>query len=341
MSRDLRESLGCPCSQQHPHGAFVGVLDQRNYCKSLQDFTPESVFLENIHDLAHTLAQIMIICGLHECKALKAVPAITYAFLHYDQVCYCIDTIPKKRIRKEDLCKELIKNCLMNSIEAKLAYAIVKRGFKAFYFKPREYNPLCPPAYSEECIWIHAGKKSAESYSRFEILPCEIQRDVETQIKIAYKRYFERMEYRRSTAPREECNCCYCTKMRGYQVYVKEKKPAKKSQHKCPLCCKKKKKVSKARVAKDDTCPVCMRPLEECVCQKYDFELDWVKSIWERADFTRYYENYIDENRPDTIEYRCTHAHLQSECRRWFNPPWLHVYKNQMPTENRNSQQIS
>lgn len=283
--------------QRHAH---LGIINQEEQCKCLGEVNASSIFLENVLDLSNTLAQIMIICGIHECKAKSTVDVVTYAFLHYDQVCYCIDTTPKKRLRKEDLFHELGKRCLMNRVEAHLAYTIIKSGFKAFYYQPNDELRQNDgrPTFSEECVYVHAARKTAESYARYDGLSCEEQRGFEAKIKVAYKKFYDRMLTRRNQPEGEDCNCCFCAKKRGHLIYGKQpprETPKKKEPHRCPYCCQKKKKKLIHAGRAGAKCPKCHRALRYCVCPKYDFDLDWVKSIWFRPDMDLYYKETIEE----------------------------------------------
>ncbi|ALC46993.1 CG3517 [Drosophila busckii] len=312
---DFRCRNNCQHKECQRH-APLGVIDQHTQCKCLGEVNASSIFLENVLDLANSLAQIMIICGLHECKAKSTVDIITYAFLHYDQVCYCIDTEPKKRLRKEDLFHELGKKSLMNKVEAHLAYSIIKRGFKAFYYEPKQeltYDEQGRPSYNDECVWVHAARKTAESYARFDGLSCPEQLAAEAKVKIAYKKFYDRMQTRKRQPEGDDCNCCFCAKKRGHLVYAKEPAPCsskRKPKHVCPYCCKKKQKQQYTHPARQPAkCPKCHKSRKFCCCAKMDFNLQWVKSIWERPDFNQYYKNEIAE-----IEQRL----LQGSC--WLPP---------------------
>uniref|UniRef100_A0A1A9ZXV6 Uncharacterized protein n=1 Tax=Glossina pallidipes TaxID=7398 RepID=A0A1A9ZXV6_GLOPL len=308
---NFRCQTSCKHKECQRH-ANLGIMD-KNECECAQEeLSGSTIFLENVIDLSHTLAQIMVICGLHECKAKSAVDIITYAFLHYDLVCYCLDEKPKKRLRKEDIFHELGRKCLMNRVEAHLAYTIIKRGFKAFYYSPqidetaKDYNGR--PSYSDECVYVHAAKKTAESYAQFDGLSCDEQRGVEAKIKVVYKKFYDRMQSRQSKPDHDQCNCCFCAKKRGHLVYGKPPpcvttKPPKKP-HTCPHCCKRKKKAGivhpQAYVAK---CPVCHRSRKYCTCAKYDFGIEWVQSIWNRPDMNIYYQNTIEKPQDDFLPH--------------------------------------
>lgn len=289
--------------------ANLGIIDRNDSCEyAKQELTGSSLFLENIIDLSHTLAQIMILCGIHECKAKMAVDIITYSFLHYDLVCYCLDTKPTKRLRKEDIFHELGRKCLMNRVEAHLCYTILKRGFKAFYYRPTgvEEGKECDSSYSEECVFVHAAKKTAESYAQFDGLTCDEQRGIEAKIMVLYKKFFDRMQSRKTKPANENCNCCFCAKNRGHLVYGKPPPCAEvqkpKTHHTCPHCCKRKKaqKIIHGKSVRPK-CPVCHRSRNFCTCEKYDFNINWIGSIWSRPDMNLYYTENIEKEHLETI----------------------------------------
>ncbi|KAM7363087.1 uncharacterized protein ACRADG_000139 [Cochliomyia hominivorax] len=290
--------------QRHAH---LGIVN-RTEVEVQQELTGSSIFLENVIDLSHTLAQIMILCGIHECKAKTSIDIITYAFLNYDLVCYCLDAKPSKRLRKEDIFHELGRKCLMNRVEAHLCYNIIKRGFKAFYYRPQgeeEGKENDKPSFSEECVYVHAAKRTAESYAKFEGLSCDEQRGVEAKIMVIYKKFYDRLQSRKEKPAKEECNCCFCAKNRGHLVYgppppcADVQKPKK---HTCPNCCKRKRsrKLIHPRTV-TSKCPVCHRSLHFCTCAKYEFDLNWIGSIWSRPDMNLYYVENIEKEPLEAI----------------------------------------
>lgn len=298
--------------QRHAH---LGVLDRNEVECALgggslnpQQLTGSSIFLENIIDLSHTLAQIMILCGIHECKAKTSVDIITYAFLNYDLVCYCLDVKPTKRLRKEDIFHELGRKCLMNRVEAHLCYNIIKRGFKAFYYhapsEEEEGKENGNPSFSQECIYVHAAKRTAEAYAQFEGLSCEEQKGVEAKMLVIYKKFYDRLQTRNSKPLKDECNCCFCAKSRGHLIYAPPppcSEPAKTKSHSCQHCCKKKKSRKfihpKAIAAK---CPVCHRSKNYCSCAKYELDFKWIGSIWSRPDMNLYCKENIEKGTLET-----------------------------------------
>lgn len=100
------------------------------FCNCPDKTLQSSIFMENVYDVAETLAQIMVICGIHQAKAKAAIDVIIYSFIHYDEIRHRIDTVPRKRLCKEDLIHDLGRKCLMSRMEAQLTYSIIKRAFK-------------------------------------------------------------------------------------------------------------------------------------------------------------------------------------------------------------------
>ncbi|XP_013105196.2 uncharacterized protein LOC106085476 [Stomoxys calcitrans] len=289
----------------------LGIVDKYNNRQCLkQDLNGSSMFLENVLDLAHTLAQIMIICGIHECKAKTSVDIITYSFLHYDLVCYCLGEKPSKRLRKEDIFHELGIKCLMNRVEAHLTYTIIKRGFKAFYYTPREEKCKTSekPNFSEECLYVHAAKKTAESYAKFDGLSCDEQRGVEAKIKVAYKKFYDRMQARKIKPSKADCNCCFCAKNRGHLIYAKPPEciaaQQPKKPHSCPHCIPKQAKKCIHGKSIEAKCATCHRSRKFCSCPKYNYDIPWVNSIWSRPDMNLYYVEHF-EKVPEVTEAGC------------------------------------
>ncbi|GBP08396.1 hypothetical protein EVAR_70601_1 [Eumeta japonica] len=110
--------------QRHAH---LGIIDRNEMrCTDAhQELTGSSIFLENILDLSHTLAQIMIVCGVHECKA-KITVDILLMLLNYD-VCVCLDARPGEEAEllkendkspfRKSVCMSMLPNVQQNLME--------------------------------------------------------------------------------------------------------------------------------------------------------------------------------------------------------------------------------
>ncbi|XP_004530989.1 uncharacterized protein LOC101452067 [Ceratitis capitata] len=174
-----------------------------------------TIFMENIYDVAETLAQIMVICGIHQAKAKAAIDVIIYSFIHYDEIRHRIDTVPRKRLCKEDLIHDLGRKCLMSRMEAQLTYSIIKRAFKAFYHGTSEggiRNPILEAqmVHSQECLWVHAAKRTAQIFASYEGLFFSAQKNYEALIKCLYKKLYDRLQSRTNPLIMSDCLCKGC-----------------------------------------------------------------------------------------------------------------------------------
>lgn len=185
----------------------------RPLCNCPRKSASSTYFLKNIYDIAETLAEVMVICGIHQCKAKAAIDIVIYSFLHYDEIRYRIDAVPRKRLCKEDLVHDLGRKCLMNRMEAQLAYSIIKRAFKAFYHATGEGGIKnraleAEAIHTSECLWVHAAKRTAQVFASYEGMFFSAQKSYEAQIRCAYKRLFDRLQSRKS--PSETLTACAC-----------------------------------------------------------------------------------------------------------------------------------
>ncbi|XP_037944283.1 uncharacterized protein LOC119683397 [Teleopsis dalmanni] len=312
----------------------LGFVDKTYECKCLTDLNTSSLYLENLIDMAKTLAEVMKICGIHDCKADSTVDTVTYMLLNYDEVCYCVDVLPRKRLRKEDLFHELGRKCLMNRVEAHLAYAIIKRGFKGFYYKPSFLGPnetMPLTCYTEQTIWIHVAKRIAEHYCEYNKLPIDEALGFEAKIKNAFKRYYERKQDRRKEKLTKKCTCCFCNQKQGHLIFTKDEAletyaepDVEKEDHRCPHCCKRKARPALIHSGRSHAkCMKCYRAKIYCICPKYDFNLNYVGSIWNRPDFANYYETQIVAAQRAAEAAECDAEELQRYCADWNDPPWL------------------
>lgn len=159
----------------------------------------------------------MNLCGIYTIKAKAAIDVITYYFLHFEEIMHRIDSIPRKRLNKEDLIHDLGRKCSMNRMEAQISYTIIKRAFKAFYHGtdmggvPNTLlsNKL---THKSECLWVHAAQRTAQVYAAYEGLFYACQKDLECKIKLIYKQLFDRITNRSQTDDDYECTCMKCLK---------------------------------------------------------------------------------------------------------------------------------
>ncbi|XP_039967545.1 uncharacterized protein LOC120779411 [Bactrocera tryoni] len=198
------------------------------FCNCPDKTMQSSIFMENVYDVAETLAQIMVICGIHQAKAKAAIDVIIYSFIHYDEIRHRIDTVPRKRLCKEDLIHDLGRKCLMSRMEAQLTYSIIKRAFKAFYHGTSEggiRNPMLEAqmVHSQECLWVHAAKRTAQIYASYEGMFFTAQKNYESLIKCVYKKLYDRMQSRSSPLVLSDCSCTGCVQ----RTVVELPKPSK------------------------------------------------------------------------------------------------------------------
>ncbi|XP_067617785.1 uncharacterized protein [Eurosta solidaginis] len=189
----------------------------RSFCNCAGKSTEATLFMENVYDVSETLAQIMVICGIHEAKAKAAIDVIIYSFIHYDEIRHRIDAVPRKRLCKEDLIHDLGRKCLMNRMEAQLTYSIIKRAFKAFYHGTSEGGIRNPELeaqliHSQECLWVHAAKRTAQIFASYEGMFFSAQKNYESLIKCVYKKLYDRMKSRSSPHAVSKCSCDNCIK---------------------------------------------------------------------------------------------------------------------------------
>ncbi|XP_037944284.1 uncharacterized protein LOC119683398 [Teleopsis dalmanni] len=301
--------------------AYLDIYNKTCQCKGVCETTSLSQYIENVVDLANTLAHVMITCCIHPCKAKNSVDVITYALLNYDEQCYC--SSDKKRIRKEDLFFELSQRLKMDRLETHIAYTIIKRAFKALYFVPKKCCNEDDENQSDigACVWANAAKRIAEELARYKKHSCTEQRRYEKKILALLSEFYIRTQEPRVATTYDLCNCCFCSRHRK-PIAVKPP-PCKPPAYK-PICCKKQIKItSKGKKTKKPEkliCPICLRLRKNCICFKGKFELQWVGSIWEWHDFHEYYKYTILGGHPF-----CTQEELEVFCEDWFDPPWLNI----------------
>ena len=137
----------------------------------------------------------MILCDIYASKAKAAFELVTHYFLHFQEIVERIDSIPRKRLCKEDLMHDLNRKCSMNRMEAQIAYSIIKRAFRAFYYGTDVGgvpNALLSDklAHTSECLWLHAAKRTAQVYAAYVGIFYACQKNLECQIKLIYKETF-------------------------------------------------------------------------------------------------------------------------------------------------------
>lgn len=170
----------------------------------------------------------MNLCGIYMVKAKATRDVIIYYFLHFEEIINRIDSIPRKRLNKEDLLYELGRKCQMNRMEAQMAYSIIKRAFKAFYHGTDlggVPNQLLNDklTHSSECLWVHAAQRTAQVYAAYEGIFYSRQKNLERKIKWVYKKLHDRIANRNQADNDYECSCLKCVK----RIAVESLKTAK------------------------------------------------------------------------------------------------------------------
>lgn len=159
----------------------------------------------------------MVECGIPRYKA-KRTPKITqFHFLHFIEVRHRIDSVPRKRLYRLDVFRDLSKRALMNRFESQMAYGIIKRSFRAFYYGTGEggipnAKVLARKTHNEQCIWVHAARRLAQLYNSYVgVLPI-----YQKYIELSLKRYFQRLHdslaiMKVSKHKKGECICLKCS----------------------------------------------------------------------------------------------------------------------------------
>ncbi|XP_053952483.1 uncharacterized protein LOC128859578 [Anastrepha ludens] len=195
----------------------------RIFCNCAHKTAESTLFMDNVYDVGETLAEVMIICGIHQAKAKAAIDVIVYSFIHYDEIRHRIDTVPRKRLCKEDLIHDLGRKCLMTRMEAQLTYSIIKRAFKAFYHGTKEggirnHQMEKQLVHSQECLWVHAAKRTAQIFASYEGMFFTAQKNYESQIKCVYKKLYDRMQQRSTPLVVNQCSCGECIKRKVVEL---------------------------------------------------------------------------------------------------------------------------
>ncbi|XP_055852016.1 uncharacterized protein LOC129916209 [Episyrphus balteatus] len=177
-------------------------------CNCIRQLSKSTKFIERILDCSETIVRVLSICGIHECKAKAAGDVIIFGFLHYQIVADPVCDVLRKKLRKEDLFYDLGRKCRMNRTEAHLAYSIIKKAFKAFYYKQTadNYNP----DFVDQDQWMRAAEKTAEVYACSEGLREVERKKLENRIKTAYCSFIKRIEEGLKKDKKFNCTCCFC-----------------------------------------------------------------------------------------------------------------------------------
>ncbi|XP_037934179.1 uncharacterized protein LOC119668667 [Teleopsis dalmanni] len=255
------QNYRCPCQSQ-------------NACSCPHKDLSAEAFLNNIKDIAATLVKVMIVCGVDKCNAALSAEVVIHAFLYYDDILRGIGVVPKKRLRREDLMYKFTTDCNMTLSESHLSYAIVKRAFKAFYYGTTEggiRNTLLEAklVHTQECLWVHAAKRTAEVFSEYEGMFYNAYSKYERHIMCLYKHLFDRIQRRAEPIAGDVCTCedCFDSTEVKYAIPIEPVKTAYPDSKACAqLICNKTDKD----IVDDNDENVCLEEEQEEKCTDSD-----------------------------------------------------------------------
>ncbi|XP_065362240.1 uncharacterized protein LOC135955803 [Calliphora vicina] len=212
-----------------------------NICSIPTSIDP--LFMENINDVADTMVEILIVCGIHRCKAKAAKCIVIKAFKFYDIKRHRFDVIEDAGICRSDMICEFQCKCMMTHIEAMLAYCIVKRAVKAFYHGTPDYSIRSPITEAvilkeQEFIWQHAATRTINVFETYEPLLFHAHQNYAKQIVKIYQELHDRLKSRADPVVIEDFHPRGCVK----RVIIGTKSPTNLNNEK-PLCVEKCEKI--------------------------------------------------------------------------------------------------
>ncbi|XP_017141033.1 uncharacterized protein LOC108154995 [Drosophila miranda] len=197
-------------------------------CNCRQKLNPRQLFEDNVEDIAKSLAQIMLICGIHATKCRQARSIIKRAFVYYEKLrTQCSPSAaPGSRLNRSDVLQALRIKCQMERVEAMLSYSIVKRAFKAFFHgKPPASlsNPFgdAMAIHSQQRAWMHAAYKTSKIFEVYQPAFFWAHKFYEREIGAVYEALYSRMSARCNPMQVPLCTCRGCSK----QVVPGDPKP--------------------------------------------------------------------------------------------------------------------
>ncbi|EDW91447.1 uncharacterized protein LOC6530856 [Drosophila yakuba] len=181
--------------------------------------------LLDIADVTDSVMKVMRICGLRPWEVKRCAGVIKRSLQHYEDVVQRIDRVPRKRFAKESFLHGLAHEGQMSRMDAQMAYSIVKRAFKAFYFgtgiEGRRYVCLADKMTHEvECIWLHAARRTAQIHAALAGLMYSEEMQFEERIECVYKNLFDVLKTRFIWADNLICTC-------GQQTVPSSEAPSK------------------------------------------------------------------------------------------------------------------
>ncbi|XP_017863631.1 PREDICTED: uncharacterized protein LOC108614172 [Drosophila arizonae] len=189
-------------------------------CNCKRKIDPYQLFEDNIEDVAKCLAQIMVICGINTTKACNAKSIIKRAFIYHEKLRTRCPASPPvgTHLHRDDMLQALRIKCEMESVEAMLTYAIIKRAFKAFFHgkPPRTIsNPIqdAMVIHTQKSAWLHAAYRTARIFDNYKAAFFWAHKAYEKQITIVYRSLYERMSARANPLTVPTCSCRKCGNM--------------------------------------------------------------------------------------------------------------------------------
>ncbi|KAM8709510.1 hypothetical protein ACLKA7_016333 [Drosophila subpalustris] len=194
-------------------------MEWRCCCNCKRKLDPHQIFEENIEDIAKSLAQIMVICGINTIKSCNARSIIKRAFVYHEKIRTRCPSHPPENthLHRDDMLQALRIKCEMESVEAMLTYAIIKRAFKAFFHdKPDRTisNPFVDAMtiHKQKPAWCHAAYKTARIFDNYKSAFFWAHKSYEKQINLVYRGLYERMSARSNPLMAATCSCRNCSK---------------------------------------------------------------------------------------------------------------------------------
>ncbi|XP_075161093.1 uncharacterized protein LOC142233918 [Haematobia irritans] len=213
--------------------------DHLNKSRGFRNFDP--LFKENVKDIADTIAEVMVVCGIHRCKAKASRFVVVKAFQFYDIKRHSFTSaLNDVSILRDDIVGDFESRCQMNRIEALLAYCIVKRALKAFYYGQPDHSIRSPVTEAvllkeQDFVWQHAARRTAMLFERYEHMFFNAQRNYASQIVSIYKELHKRLKSRADPVILEDCTPRGCVQrvISGTSSPVKFEKDNRKCEKHC------------------------------------------------------------------------------------------------------------
>ncbi|XP_037715190.1 uncharacterized protein LOC119550540 [Drosophila subpulchrella] len=166
----------------------------------------------DIEDVTDSVMKVMRICGLRPWEVKRSAGVIKRSLQHYEEVVQRIDRIPRKRFAKESFLHGMAYEAQISRMDAQMAYAIVKRAFKAFYHGTgmggRRYFCLQDKVtHVSECLWLHAARRTAQIHAALAGLMHSEELLFEERIECVYKNLYDVLQTRVLWADNVTCIC--------------------------------------------------------------------------------------------------------------------------------------